>query len=250
MAVIVTTQVGGGWCRARGGTVISLAACALWVSMNEGPSSAAQRDWRPSPETYHWLLPAHHEAVEVVELHPGDCYVIRQVDGLVYFGDPLPGVAELQRHLGDPLSHRVEDADEHPECTREGCLEISRVSQAITTRVLEEGDRRVTRRGNHRPSPLDNMRGGAYSDVGSDARTRFRQTPEQRMAYLHLLTASRENCYEARVPRMLTIHIRDRQYREDRTGFYSGYLYLEHHHAPVPGRVVQRHSVEVEAMNR
>jgi len=57
------------------------------------------------------------------------------------------------------------------------------------------------------------------------------------MAYLHLGTAGRGNCYEAKVSRTLTIHIRDHQQRTDRTGVYTGYLYVEHHH-PVPtGRV-------------
>ena len=60
------------------------------------------------------------------------------------------------------------------------------------------------------------------------------------MAYRHLRTAARENCYEAEVPRTLTIHIRDSGRGEDRTGVYSGYLYLEHHH-PAPHGVVVEH---------
>ena len=70
------------------------------------------------------------------------------------------------------------------------------------------------------------------------------------MAYLHLRTAARDNCYAAQVPRMLTIHVRDRQHRAGRTGFYSGYLYLEHHHAPVPGRVAGNEPAFVEAIDR
>jgi hypothetical protein len=48
----------------------------------------------------------------------------------------------------------------------------------------------------------------------------------------------------------MTIHVRDRQHRDDRTGFYSGYLYLEHHHAPLPGRVVSNDLDFVEANDR
>ena len=57
------------------------------------------------------------------------------------------------------------------------------------------------------------------------------------MVYLHLGTAGRGNCYEARRPRTLTIHIRDHQRRTDRTGVYTGYLYVEHHHPAPAGRV-------------
>ena len=209
----------------------------LGTAALEGRAGAAQQDRRPAPETWHWVLPAQHDGVEVVELHPGDCYVIRQVDGIVYFGEPPPDVLELQARLGEPIVHRVEEVGDHPECRREECLAMSRLTQAIVNRLVEAGDRRAMRRANHRPSPLDDMRGGAYTDVGSADRPRYRQTREQRMAYLHLQTAARDNCYAAQVPRTLTIHVRDRQHRPDRTGFYSGYLYLEHHHAPVRGRV-------------
>ena len=58
------------------------------------------------------------------------------------------------------------------------------------------------------------------------------------MAYLHLGTAGRGNCYEAKVPRTLTIHIRDHQQRTDRIGVYTGYLHVEHHHPAPTGRVV------------
>ena len=209
----------------------------LGTAALEGRAGVAQQDRRPAPETWHWVLPAQHDGVEVVELHPGDCYVIRQVDGIVYFGEPPPGVLELQARLGEPIAHRVEEVGE---CREEECIAMSRLTQAIVDRLVEAGDRRAMRRADHRPSPLDDMRGGAYSDVGSEERSRYRQTREQRMAYLHLQTAARDNCYAAQVPRTLTIHVRDRQHRPDRTGFYSGYLYLEHHHAPVPGRVAGR----------
>ena len=228
----------------------AVVGCALGAAVIEGHTGAAQRDWRPAPETWHWVLPAQHDGVEVAELHPGDCYVIQEADGLVYFGEPPPDVLELQGRLGDPVAHLVEEAGDHPECRREECVALSRLTGAITNRLVEAGDRRAVRRANHRPSPLDDMRGGAYSDVGSADRPRYRQTPEQRMAYLHLRTAARDNCYAAQVPRTLTIHVRDRQHRDDRTGFYSGYLYLEHHHAPIPGRVVSNDLVFVEANDR
>ncbi len=222
---------------AAGATVAAAVGCVLGMAAIEGRPVGAQGDRRPAPETWHWVLPAQHDGVEVVELHPGDCYVIRQVDGIVYFGEPPPDVLELQERLGDPIVHRVEEVGDHPECRREECIAMSRLTQAIVDRLVEAGDRRAMRRADHRPSPRDDMRGGAYSDVGSAERPRYRQTREQRMAYLHLQTAARDNCYAAQVPRTLTIHVRDRQHRPDRTGFYSGYLYLEHHHAPVPGRV-------------
>ena len=53
------------------------------------------------------------------------------------------------------------------------------------------------------------------------------------MVYLHLGTAGRGNCgncYEAQRRRTLTIQVRDHQQRTDRTGVYTGYLYVEHHH--------------------
>ena len=222
---------------AAGATVAAAVGCVLGMAAIEGRPVGAQGDRRPAPETWHWVLPAQHDGVEVVELHPGDCYVIRQVDGIVYFGEPPPDVLELQARLGDPIAHRVEEVGE---CREEECIAMSRLTQAIVDRLVEAGDRRAMRRADHRPSPLDDMRGGAYSDVGSEERSRYRQTREQRMAYLHLRTAARDNCYAAQVPRTLTIHVRDRQHRPDRTGFYSGYLYVEHHHAPVPGRVAGR----------
>ena len=225
---------------AAGVAVAAALAGVLGAAVLEGRGGVAGQDRRPAPETWYWVLPAQHDGVEVVDLHPGDCYVIRQVDGIVYFGEPPPGVLELQERLGDPIVHRVEEAGDHPECQWEECIAMAPLMRAITARLVEAGDRRAMRRANHRPSPLDDMRGGAYSDVGSAERPRYRQTREQRMAYLHLQTAARDNCYAAQVPRTLTIHIRDRRHRPDRTGFYSGYLYVEHHHAPVPGRVAGR----------
>ncbi len=204
----------------------------------EGHFELLQGGRRPAPQTFHWMLPAQYTGVEVTELHSGDCYVIQQVEGLVYFAEPEPEVLELQERLGGPLAHLVESPKGHPECVLAKCVEVSNVTRELITRLLETGNSRAQRLARHRPSPLDNMRGGVYSDVGSADRSRYRQTPEQRMAYLHLQTAARDNCYEAQAPRTLTIHIRDHQLRPDRTGVYSGYLYLEHHHDPLPGRVV------------
>ena len=223
---------------------VRVAVCVLAVGGGLAVLTAAPMEGRagqttrqPPPETFHWVLPAQHREVTVVDLHPGDCYVIQRVDGMVYFGDPLPDVLELQRELGEPLAHRVESTDEHPECRLAGCVDIARLTDAITTRVVDAGEERARRLARHLPSPVDGMRGGAYTDVGSADRPRYRQAPEQRMAYRHLRTAARDNCYEADVPRTLSVHIRDSGQPGDRTGVYSGYLYLEHHH-PEPRGVV------------
>lgn len=214
-----------------------LAVCLLAPSPLEGRAAAlAQGERHPDPETYHWVLPAQYDGVEVVGLHPNDCYVIQQATGMVYFGEPLPDVLELQRRLGGPSSHLVATRDGAPECQRAECLEVSRLTEAITARLLASGNQYHRWSADHRPTPLDDMQGGAYTDVGSDDRPRYRRAPEQRMAHLHLDTASRGNCYEAKIPRTLTVHIRDGQRRTDRTGAYSGFLYLEHHHN-APGGV-------------
>ena len=222
-----------------------LGAClALFLlvapSLEGRTAELGQVQRRPAPETYHWVLPAEHNGVEVADLHPNDCYAIQRAEGMVYFGEPLPGVLELQRQLGEPVSHLVEGRDEHPECLLARCLKVSRLRDAITARLLESGTLRYRRLAGHRPTPLDNMRGGAYSDVGSDDRPRYRQAPEQRMVYLHLGTAGRGNCYVAKAARTLTIHVRDHQQRTDRTGVYTGYLYVEHHHAAPAGGVAAR----------
>lgn len=236
--------------RAAGVAAAAAIGGALGAAALDGRERVARQERRPAPEIWHWVLPAQHDGVEVVELHPGDCYVIRHVDGIVHFGEPPAEVLELQGRLGDPIVHRVEEAGDHAECRRDECIALSRLTRAIVDRLAADGDRRAVRRANHRPSPLDGMRGGAYTDVGSADRPRYRRTREQRMAYLHLQTAARDNCYAAQVPRTLSIHIRDRRRRPDRTGFYSGYLYLEHHHAPLPGRVAGNERVLVEANDR
>ncbi len=238
------------------GRTARVAVCALAVGgglalLTESPlhGRAEQATQHPPPETFHWILPAQYREVKVVDLHPGDCYVIRQADGVVYFGEPLPDVLELQRELGEPLAHRVDSLDEHPECRLTGCVDIARLTDAITTRLVDSGEPRARRLARHLPSPLDGMRGGAYSDVGSAERPRYRRASEQRMVYRHLQTAARDNCYEAKVPRTLTVHIRDSGQPRDRTGVYSGYLYVEHHH-PEPLGVVAENSREFGAPPR
>ena len=203
------------------------------------PEAAEQTRRRPRPETYHWVLPAQHGGVEVADLHPGDCYVIQEAAGMVYFGEPWPELTALQAELGDPISHLVETSDEHPECLDGLCLQLARVRAALTVMVEEQGNSRYVRSVRHRPIPIDGLSGGAYSDVGSDERPRYRRAPEQRMAYLHLGTAQRGNCYEAKVPRALSVHVRDQAQRTDRTGVYSGFLYIEHHHDGQGGRVAE-----------
>ena len=225
------------WPAVGGLLVVCLGLSPLVTSLEGRTAELGQRQRRPDPETYHWVLPAQHSGVEVVDLHPHDCYAIQRAEGMVYFGAPPPDVLELQRQLGEPHSHLVDGRDEHPECLLARCLEVSRLRDAITARLLQSGDRQYRHPVGHRPTPLDDLRGGAYSDVGSDDRPRYRQAPEQRMVYLHLGTAGRGNCYEAQRPRTLTIHIRDHQQRTDRTGVYTGYLYVEHHHPAPAGRV-------------
>ncbi len=220
---------------------VGLALCLLMPAALEGrPAGSVQGERHPAPQTYHWVLPAQYDAVEVTHLHPNDCYVIQQTSGVVSFGEPTPDVVELQRQLGEPVSHLVESLDDHPECLRGECLDVARLIEAITARLLESGNPGDYWRAGHRSTPLDGMQGGVYSDVGSVDRPRYRRAPEQRMAYLHLGTAGRGNCYEAKVPRTLTVHIRDGQRRADRAGAYSGYLYLEHHHPAPPGGVAHR----------
>jgi len=99
-------------------------------------------------------------------------------------------------------------------------------------------NRRQRRSIDHRPSPADSFYGGAYTDVGSEERERFRNLPEQRMLFQHLATARRDNCYEAKMPRTLTIHVRDHEERLNRSGVYQGYLYVEHHHPEIAGKTV------------
>lgn len=202
------------------------------------PRAGQTRPPRPSPQTYRWLLPAQHAGVDVVELHPNDCYVVERAAGAVYFGDPPAGVQELQRQLPVPIAHLVDEPGDHPECVTDTCRRDEAVADAIARRLTEAGDARLLRAVDHRPTPLDSSFGGAYTDVGSEERTPFRNGREQRMIYLHLGTAGRSNCYEAKAPRLLSIHIRDFDGHPNRTGVYRGYLYIEHHHPALAGDTV------------
>jgi len=104
------------------------------------------------------------------------------------------------------------------------------------------GDSRLMRQVDHRPSPLDDWFGGAYSDIGSEERETYRNTAEQHMMFRHLATSRRSNCYEAKVPRTLSVHVRDREGHRNRTGVYRGFLYVEHHHPLITGKtIVQWH---------
>ena len=203
------------------------------------PGPAAQSaSPRPAPDTYHWLLPAEHSGVDVATLHPNDCYVVQDARGFVHFGEAPPDVREIQRQLGVPGAHLVEMREAHPECHLESCGNLPISEDALHRRLLDLVDPHALRGVGHVPTPFDDGMGGAYTDVGSDERARFRFKPEQRMLHLHLQTSQRGNCYQARALRLLSIHIRDQRDRPRRTGIYSGFLYVEHHHPAVPGGAI------------
>lgn len=211
------------------------AAGAVAVGCLAGPAPAAQQAPRPAPDTYYWVLPVDQPAVEVTTLHPNDCYVVQAAEGLAYFGEPTAALRELQAQLLMPVALRVRTREDHAECTLGTCVQTARVAAALE-REMASVDRRYLRRVDHRPSPIDQWFGGAYTDVGSAERERFRRAPEQRMLFQHLATARRGNCYEAKAPRTLTIHVRDQARRAHRTGVYHGFLYVEHHHPEIAGR--------------
>ena len=213
----------------------AFAAGAVAVGCLAGPAPAGQQPSRPAPETYHWVLPVDQPAVEVATLHPNDCYVIQAAEGLAYFGEPTPALRELQDQLRIPVAHRVETQEDHAECRLGTCVRTARIAAALE-REMTSVNRRYLRRVDHRPTPIDQWFGGAYTDVGSDDRESFRRAPEQRMLFQHLSTARRGNCYEAKAPRTLTIHVRDQARRPHRTGVYHGFLYIEHHHPETAGR--------------
>lgn len=217
------------------GVAFAAGAVAVWCLA--GPVSSAERQQGFAPETYHWVLPVDRPAVEVATLHPGDCYVVQQAGGLAYFGEPTPALRELQERLLIPVAHRVETREGHVECTAGVCLQMARIAAALE-REMASGNQRYLRGVDHRPSPLDHWYGGAYTDVGSEHRESFKRAPEQRMLFQHLSTARRGNCYEAKAPRTLTIHVRDHERRPHRTGVYHGFLYIEHHHGRTAGRAV------------
>ena len=214
---------------------VAFAAGAVAVGCLIGPTPTGQQPSRPAPETYHWVLPVDQPAVEVATLHPNDCYVIQAAEGLAYFGEPTPALRELQEQLLIPVAHLVETREEHAECRLGACVRTARIAAALE-REMTSLDRRYLRRVDHRPTPIDQWFGGAYTDVGSDDRESFRRAPEQRMLFQHLSTARRGNCYEAKAPRTLTIHVRDQARRTHRTGVYHGFLYIEHHHPEIAGR--------------
>ena len=214
---------------------VAFAAAAVGAACLAGSIPTAQQRPRPAPETYHWVLPVDQPAVEVATLHPNDCYVIQAAEGLAYFGEPTPALRELQERLLFPVAHLVETREDHAACTLGSCLQVARIAAALE-REMGSVNRRHLRRVDHRPAPIDRWFGGAYTDVGSADRETYRRAPEQRMLFQHLFTASRGNCYEAKAPRTLTIHVRDQARRAHRTGVYHGFLYIEHHHPEITGR--------------
>ena len=213
----------------------AFAAGAVVVGCLAGPVPTGQQPSRPAPETYHWVLPADQPFVEVATLHPNDCYVIQAAEGVAYFGEPTPALRELQEQLLIPVAHLVETQEEHAECRLGSCVRTARIAAALEREMMSL-NRRYLRRVDHRPTPIDQWFGGAYTDVGSADRETFRRAPEQRMLFQHLSTARRGNCYEAKAPRTLTIHVRDQARRPHRTGVYHGFLYIEHHHPEIAGR--------------
>ena len=197
----------------------------------------AQSPQMPVAETFHWVLPADQDGVEVATLHPTDCYVVHRAEGVVYFGERTEALDALQSRLPPAGARRVESLGARGECQDEGCVDLARLVEALEAE-LASGNRRRQRRADHRPSPIDHWYGGAYTDVGSDERTRFRNAPEQRMVFRHLATARRGNCYEAKALRTLTIHVRDHERRTGRSGVYHGLLTIRHRHAEGRGGAV------------
>ena len=244
-AAISPPRVGSAWFLATAIAVAVVAVAATPV--------AQQVPAQQPPDLYHWVLPADALGVEVATLHPNDCYVVRQAAGVAYFGSPNATLRELQRQVDGARAHAVDmeprlPPEPHPECQRGACLGLE-LLVSVMEREMAVANRRARRRVTHDPSPLDNFFGGAYSDVGTEGagadaeglavRARYRNTPEQQMIVRHLATARRDNCYEAKLPRTLTIHVRDHDLeRTNRTGVYHGYLYIEHHHPEIAGRVV------------
>ena len=214
---------------------VAFAAGAVAVGFLAGPAATAQQQPSAAPETYHWVLPVDQPAVDVATLHPNDCYVVQAAEGLAYFGEPTAALRELQDRLLIPVAHLVETRRDHAECTLGACVQTAGIATALE-REMASVNRRYLRRVDHRPTPIDQWYGGAYTDVGSVDRETFRRAPEQRMLFQHLSTARRGNCYEAKAPRTLTIHVRDQGRRAQRTGVYHGFLYIEHHHAEITGK--------------
>ena len=199
---------------------------------------AAQNNPRPEADVYHWVLPVDHDGIEVTVLHPNDCYVVQQAKGVAYFGAPSSELVELQRKLLIPTAHVVASSDKHFECQLASCLNVEVLAKTIEGQFDGFTTKRQLRAVDHSPSPIDDWYGGAYTDVGSEERERFRNAPEQRMLVQHLRTTRRSNCYEAKAPRALSIHVRDQNNRRNRIGVYRGFLYVEHHHPSIVGETV------------
>ena len=220
----------------RGGRHVAVAAmvAAAGLGAAELPAQAPETSLA---ETFHWVLPADRDGVEVATLHPSDCYVVQRAEGVVYFGERTEALDVLQSRLPSAGAHRVESLGPRGECEDEGCVDLARLAEALEEEMAS-ANRRRQRRADHRPSPIDNWYGGAYTDVGSDERARFRNAPEQRMVFRHLATARRGNCYEAKALRTLTIHVRDHEQRAQRSGVYHGLLTIRHRHAEGRGGAV------------
>ena len=215
--------------------VLLVGLCGVAVTMKSVLS--AQSESQAAPQLHHWILPVDQSGVEVATLHPNDCYVVRSASGVAFFGQPTDEMRALQRQFVISTAHAVEEVEDHPECTRRACLEVNRLTDQFE-RAMNEVNQRQIRSIDHRPNPADSFYGGAYTDVGSEERERFQNLPEQRMLFQHLETARRDNCYEAKMPRTLTIHVRDHEQRLNRSGVYQGYLYVEHHHPEITGKTV------------
>ena len=217
-----------------GGLAVAAAVAAAGLGAAE---PRAQEPETSLAETFHWVLPAHEDGVEVATLHPSDCYVVHRVEGVVYFGERTEALDALQSRLPPAGARRVESLGPRGECEDQGCVDLGRLVEALEEEMAS-ANRRRQRRADHRPSPVDRWYGGAYTDVGSDERTRFRNAPEQRMVFRHLATARRGNCYEAKALRTLTIHVRDHEQRTGRSGVYHGLLTIRHRHAEGRGGAV------------
>ena len=215
--------------------VLLVGLCGVAVTMKSVLS--AQSESQAAPQLHHWILPVDQSGVEVATLHPNDCYVVRSASGVAFFGQSTDEMRALQHQFVISTAHAVEEVEDHPECTRRACLEVNRLTDQFE-RAMNEVNQRQIRSIDHRPNPADSFYGGAYTDVGSEERERFRNLPEQRMLFQHLETARRDNCYEAKMPRTLTIHVRDHERRLNRSGVYQGYLYVEHHHPEITGKTV------------
>ena len=131
------------------------------------PVGVAQTLERPDSDTYHWVLPVDHPGVDVAPLHPHDCYVIQQADGVAYFGELPASATALQRQLPKPIAHPVETREDHPECAFDACRRVAQIAQAIQHELTAARNPRLLRRADHRPTPFDDWFGGAYADVGS-----------------------------------------------------------------------------------